>query len=203
MSELITNRDLYLAVLELRQEFGESNILLEEYLIALRALGSRYQDWEAIRLSDFYTLLRDAFICSPTPYDATLGDQYDVPSEQSGYAGWRTTISNQIVDLHEMRLAGVYENDMRYFGLQSPRGGYWVNFDPGSYLECAINGTLGGWQPDDDSGRMYVPGLVATLDENGNIVSMNPEDIPNPIYEVPYVTWDVFQDILRSGQMYE
>lgn len=203
MNKLKTNRDLYLAIVALCKEHADREVSLEEYLIALYELGARLKHLPSIQLDEFFALLHDAFSASPMTYDVSWGDKYDIYTDQSGYKGWLTTITSQIVDLHELRLAGAYQNEMRYFGMQSPRKGYWVNFDPGGFLECAITGSLGGWMPEDDSGRCYVPGPVAVLDEHGNIVTKNPEDIPNPIYELPEVTWDVFKDLLQSGQMYE
>ena len=55
----------------------------------------------------------------------------------------------------------------------------------------------------DESGRSYVPGPVAVLDENDSLVIMNPEDVPRPIYPLPVISWELFRDILRSGLYYE
>jgi hypothetical protein len=66
-----------------------------------------------------------------------------------------------------------------------------------------MTGTVGGWEPDDDSDRMFVSGPVAVLDENGRIVTMNPEDVPRPVYPLPVVSWDLFRDFLQAGQQYE
>jgi hypothetical protein len=38
---------------------------------------------------------------------------------------------------------GTLANDQRYFGVDSPRGSRWYNFDPLTFLECAVAGTFG------------------------------------------------------------
>ncbi len=95
------------------------------------------------------------------------------------------------------------DNEHRYFGVQSPRGSYWFNFDPCTYCECATVGSFGGWQGDDDSGRMYVPGEVAVTNESGEITTCIPEDVDNPIYIMPKITWEDFSAFLSDGQLYE
>jgi hypothetical protein len=37
-----------------------------------------------------------------------------------------------------MAEAGMLENEYRYFGIESPTGFWWYNFDPRSYLEAAV-----------------------------------------------------------------
>jgi hypothetical protein len=41
-----------------------------------------------------------------------------------------------------MAEAGTLENEYRYFGIDSPTGFRWYNFDPCSYLECGVRGSL-------------------------------------------------------------
>ena len=43
-----------------------------------------------------------------------------------------------------MAEAGALEDEYRYFGIDSPTGFRWYNFDPCSYLECGVRGSLGG-----------------------------------------------------------
>jgi hypothetical protein len=98
---------------------------------------------------------------------------------------------------------GLLDNEMRYFGLNAPRGSRWYNFDPCTFLECATAGSFGGWRPGDDTGREYVPGPVAALGEDGRLTSRDPRDIPNPVVPIAAVSWEKFRDFLGDGQWYE
>ncbi|MBO0797503.1 MAG: hypothetical protein J2P31_01655 [Blastocatellia bacterium] len=130
-------------------------------------------------------------------------DEDDDDDDLPGYPGWEATIVRQIVDLREMDEAGMLKNKYKYFGVDSPRGERWYNFNPASFLECAMAGTYGGWSPGDSTGRTYVPGKVAFLDENGELVDRDPETLPNPIYPIAQISWEDFQYFLSMGQMYE
>ena len=99
--------------------------------------------------------------------------------------------------------AGTFANEYRYFGVDAPSGLRWYNFDPCTYLECAVAGTYGGWESGDDTGRDYVPGPVAALNDEGKIVSRDPREIEDPIIVVNQITWDDFSEFLRAGQWYE
>jgi hypothetical protein len=112
-------------------------------------------------------------------------------------------VLRQIVDLHEMKEFGVTDSKLKYFGMDSPRGQRWYNFDPCTFLECATQGTFGGWQSGDDTDRDYVPGLVAVLGEDGPITSRDPREIPDPVTRLDEVTWDDFRTFLGQGQWYE
>ena len=46
----------------------------------------------------------------------------------------------QIADLHRMAEVGTLNDPQHYFGIDSPTGHRWFNFDPSSFLECASNG---------------------------------------------------------------
>lgn len=95
------------------------------------------------------------------------------------------------------------DNEYRDFGIDAPRGSRWYNFDPVSYLECGMDGALGGWEPGDTTGRQFVPGPVAVLDADRHFHSMAPQDMVDPLVEMFEVSWKQFQDFLECGQMYE
>lgn len=78
------------------------------------------------------------------------------------------------------------QNQLRYFGIKSPRGHEWFNFDPFTYLECGADGTFGGWQPGDSTGRVPTE-----------------EYVPEPEFAVDWIPWRQFTDFLRAGQWYE
>jgi hypothetical protein len=196
MAEVMTNRDLYCFIAGLVKERAECRGTLQGYLEHLRRLGHNLRAREAISPEEFAELLRAAF--DPEPSAAEPG-----PEATGGYVAWEKRITQQIRDLDEMRQAGTLDNEYRYFGVDSPRGGRWYNFDPCTYLECAAAGTFGGWQEGDDTGRSYVPGPVAVLDASGAITSVDPRDIDDPVVALPQITWEMFVDFLDAGQWYE
>jgi hypothetical protein len=102
-----------------------------------------------------------------------------------------------------MEEAGTLANDLRYFGVHAPRGLCWFNFDPLTFLECAVAGTFNGWRSGDPTGRDYVPGPVAVVDDAGRITSADPRSLDEPTVEVGPISWDTFAAFLASGQWYE
>jgi hypothetical protein len=98
---------------------------------------------------------------------------------------------------------GILNNELRYFGTDSPRGQRWYNFDPCTFLECAIAGSFGGWQSGDETGREYVPGPVAVLGDDGQVSTSDPRDVPDSIVSLRDVSWDDFRSFLGCGQWYE
>jgi hypothetical protein len=188
----VTNRDLYLFVAAI-----ETKRSLEDYLSALWRLAEPHRALAALPAEMFTELLTDALEAEPRAYDGSR------PTGDAGYASFEATIASQIVDLHQMAAAGQLENEHRYFGIDAPRGGRWYNFDPRGYLECAVAGSLGGWEEGDDTGRGYVPGLVAATDVEGNIAMVDPRTIEDPVDAMSPITWDAFAEFLFTGQTYE
>ncbi len=201
---LQTNRDLYLAIARLIKAQEESRRSLEEYLRTLWSLASNYQASLGLSLVEFYELLSNAFSAPVPPFQETWRECYGEDDDTlQGYLGWQATIRRQIVDLHEMGEQGILRDQFRYFGVAAPHGQYWYNFDPLTFLECATEGTFGGWRPGDDTGRNYVPGKVVVLNEAGEFQEREPNEIPDPIYSMGQLTWDNLRRFLDMGQMYE
>lgn len=201
---LRTNRDLYLAIAQLLKQHQGCTRTLEKYLLAVIELSAPLAEQQQITLTEFYDILSGAFTHDPEPFNEQWRDQYDqLPREKDDFSGWHATVVQQVVDLREMEECGTLEDEMRYFGVSAPRNSYWYNFHPLGYLECAMAGSFGGWQPGDDTGREYVPGPVAVLDDDGSIQSANPEDIPNPTFEMPTIMWEDFKEFVICGQIYE
>jgi hypothetical protein len=199
-----TNRDLYLAIAQLIQEHKLTSRSLEAYLRSLWLLASEHQALPGFSAAAFFDILNRTFSASVPPFNEVWRQQYNEDNDDlSGYAAWQATILRQIVDLREMDEQGILKDKYRYFGINSPRGQRWYNFDPGTFLECAMAGTYSGWQPDDQTGRAYVPGKVAVLNEEGQWEERDPADLPNPIYSIGQVSWDNFRDFLYAGQLYE
>ncbi len=202
--QLKTNRDLYLAIDELSRQQKNCSRSLEVYLLAVLNRSGAFADHDPLTLAEFYELIASGFTHDAAPFNEAWRSQYDeLPDEDSGYAGWHATVIRQIVDLREMDECGTLRDETRYYGVSAPRKSYWCNFDLLVYLECAMAGSFGGWAPGDDTGRQHVPGQVAVLGEDGSIQSANPEDLPNPTFEIPTVSWEEFKDFVICGRLYE
>lgn len=201
---LKTNRDLYLAIEQLQKQHEGCTRTLEQYLLAVLELAAPMAERQEITLTTFYDILSGGFTHDPAPFNEEWRDLYDqLPYENEDYSGWHATIIRQVVDLRDMDECGTLKNKMRYFGISAPRNSSWYNFDPLSYLECAMAGSFGGWESGDDTGREYVPGPVAVLCDDGSIQSANPEDLENPKFDMPLITWEHFKDFVICGQIYE
>lgn len=198
MNDLIrSNRDLYRRATSAAVRHEQPG--LEGYLLALRHLLAQAP---AVEMSSdaFAALLEGAFVTAPeavsTAVLRTLVDDAGTPA-------WHRHLAQQIVDLREMAEVGSLEDEQRYFGIDAPSGARWYNFTPGSYIECGIMGAFGGWLPDDDTGRSYVPGKVAAIDETGALVSVNPDELEEEIVPLLRITEDDLIDFLCAGQAYE
>ncbi len=200
-TQLRTNRDLYLFVLELIRRHSTTDCSLEQYLTALHHLGAAHRAASAISLACFAGLLEDAFSVAVPPAAPTTSS--DVEPLPEGYRLWEQTILSQIVDLREMREAGILDDKLCFLGVNAPRGARWYNFHPCGYLECAAEGGFGGWREADDTGRAYVPGEVAVLDAQGHVVAMDPRELDKPIRELDPVRWEQLTEFLNAGQLYE
>jgi hypothetical protein len=204
LAELTTNRDLYLAIDELSKTHSGCERPLEHYLLALLDSSQRFSECSDVTLADFYDLVSSSFTRDIPAFNPDWRDQYDtLPHDRNDYNGFRATLIRQIVDLREMDEDGTLKNEQRYFGVSAPRKSYWYNFDPIGYLECAMAGSFGGWEPGDETGRQFVPGPVAVLGNDGSIQTANPEDLHQPTVLLPSVTWEQFQDFIICGQIYE
>jgi hypothetical protein len=116
--------------------FSSDDRSLEEYLRALWRLGCAHRAEDALPRRTFEDLLDEARRAAAPPFDQGWAVGYG-DRERSGHARWERTILDQIVDLHEMAEVGNLANELRYFGIASPRGSDWYNFDPDLFLDCA------------------------------------------------------------------
>lgn len=196
-----TNRDLYEHIAALAGRYAKPRPL-EEYLRALAALVAPYATDSGISLHRLAQVLEQAFTAPAPAFDPSWASPAPEPEPKS-YSAWLHTLRAQVVDLREMETAGTLGDEQRYFGLNSPRGSRWYNFDPCTYLECGVQGSVGGWQPDDATGRIKVPGKVAMLNPAGELVVVDPDDIEDPIVEISEVSWENFEQLLWAGQTYE
>ncbi|MBC7805826.1 MAG: hypothetical protein H7145_06720 [Akkermansiaceae bacterium] len=200
----MTNRDLYRAIDGLRGRYEGDARPLEQYLSALLPLARDFSHQPSLSLSEFYAIISGAFTADPLSFDAAWRTVHNAPdTDQDDFAQWEATVIRQIVDLREIDEAGILMSELRYFGIDAPRGARWYNFDSLTYLECAMAGSFGGWEPDDDNGRQMVPGNVGVMDSNGIIRIVDPRDIERETFEMPRVSWEQFTDFVECGQMYE
>ncbi|MCI0399428.1 MAG: uroporphyrinogen decarboxylase family protein [Chloroflexi bacterium] len=187
----ITNRDVYRRVREFEAQFDPAGLpTLEEYLRSLWWLVSQ-AGREQPTIGQFLGWIEAAFTQEPPPYDpAWVQRQPGRKAEQpeATYEDWEDAILYQIVDLRQMAEAGILDNEYRYFGVDAPRGARWYNFDPLTYLECGVRGTLGGYTEDE----------VMVL-----IPPAEGESADSPVFPIRGFTWKAFIDILMCGQFYE
>jgi hypothetical protein len=141
MAEIGTNRDLYLAISQLIAQHEQAARPLEEYLRALWAIGTRRHSQPSLSPEEFFAALAEAFTAEAVPFDEGMRRRYthDLSALDTlpPFSAWACFILRQIVDLREMAESGQLADKYRYFGIDSPRGSRWYNFDPCVFLECA------------------------------------------------------------------
>ena len=182
--DIRTNRDLYQFVAGLREHHARASRSLEDYLKTLWRLCPG----DAPLSLPWFAGVLEAALREPVPAFDPAWLQRD-RVDDSARTRWESTILAQIVDLHEMALAGTLTWEHRGGGMDAPRGSRWYNFEPPGYLECAVAGTVGGWHAADSTGRVALP-LGAVIDDDPTVV-------------IERVDWDLFDNFLCAGQIYE
>ncbi|HYW13569.1 MAG TPA: hypothetical protein VE871_16530 [Longimicrobium sp.] len=197
-----TSRDLYLAVSALEERHRDEGRTLEAYLLALWSLARPLCHQPSLSFDVFVRILDEAHTAASPPFDEAWRALTDGAEEPTDWTIWEQVILHQIRDLREMEEAGTMEDEYRWFGVKAPRGMPWYNLVPAGYLEGAVAGTFGGWEPE-DGGRVAVPGPVAVMGDDGEIHMVDPSDDDDPVVPLSEVTWEAFTDFLRNGQWYE
>lgn len=198
--QLSSNRDFYKSIGVLTKEKNTENCVdLETFLKSLLVRSLEFRERQSLTLNEFFTLLEASFEPSPSLDLSPPSDD----DEKSGFEGWKSLIERQIKDLQDMRRNKSLFSELAYFGIDAPSGQRWYNFNPLNFLECATVGTLGGWEEGDDTGRIYVPGEVAVMNDKGEIEGRDPRSIEEPTVEIQSLTWDDLKDFLWNGQCYE
>jgi len=148
-SHIKTLGDFRTYVLLLAKESATTTLRsLEEYLRALWGLIQQVQAHQ-VTYALLGRLLDDAFLAEPLPFDENWL-HYDEPPDLDeneharAFSLLQHMICYQIADLHRMAEADLLENKWRFFGIDSPTGHRWYNFDPSSYLGCAAHGIREG-----------------------------------------------------------
>jgi hypothetical protein len=182
----LTNREVYKAVTGLSRTV-ENIPSLEGYLRSLWSLVSKECDVE-LTAEKFVEWVTKAFVTTPPPFQPEWLNRKPLVPDAARFEAWENRILYQIDDLRRMADAGTLDDESRYFGINSPSGSRWYNFDPLTYLECGVRGELGG----------YIEDEVIVL-----IQPAEGESADSPVFEIAEFTWDNFIGILECGQMYE
>src|SRR4051812_16861904 len=112
MVEIVTQHDLYAAVLQLIAQYRDSTRTLEDYLLALWTASLRYRDRASLTPNEFFGVLVDGFSEEPFPFEGELwlenhGDISELDLENApGYPGWEFRLVRQLIDLLEMEIGG-------------------------------------------------------------------------------------------------
>ncbi|MEM9864632.1 MAG: hypothetical protein AAF938_23730 [Myxococcota bacterium] len=193
---VVTNRDLYCLIADLIELREKHRLSLETYLMNLRMLAEGMRDRPTISGRRFATWLVRAF-------EATERAPEQPREKATGYERWETLIQRQIQDLRDMAECGTFENELRYFGVDSPSGYSWYNFDPLTFLECAVAGTFGGWQEGDNTGRIPLPGGVPLLGPDRSLIDADAQADDDSVGAIHPMNWRVLHTFLEMGQYYE
>lgn len=182
----MTNRELYLLVISFQEKFKEQHPPLESYLSSLWWLAKPYQH-QLLTINLLAEWLEQAFTQEPPPFNSQWLDK-TLTTELTPFENWENRILFQIADLHHLKEAGVFENPHRYGGLTSPSGTYWYNFDPFTFLECAVCGMYGG-----------------DVEDENIIWSEKPQgqQFRAYVYQITQWGWADFEKLLSYGQHYE
>ncbi|GLZ12846.1 hypothetical protein Acsp04_30810 [Actinomadura sp. NBRC 104425] len=160
-----TNRDLYLHFLHLGQEARAASWSLPAFLRALWKVSTPLSDRESLSPDEVAAMFSAAATTPPPDYDPawSTADLSLPGGEPRGHADWERVILSQLADLEDFLAAP--PGPHARFGVDAPRppgGGRratparWYNFDLATYLECAVAGSLGGWDAADGA-RVPLP----------------------------------------------
>lgn len=181
----MTNRDLYLLVTGFESHPGGKRLRsLEEYLRALYLLAAPHRGTTPT-VEQFAGWLESALTAPPLPFDP-LWLTCERGVSLTEYDGWEACILFQIADLRRMAQGGQLSDPQRYFGIDSPSGSRWYNFDVLTYLECGVRGTFGGYEESEVT--VLVP---------------SPDGDDSPVFVVTDFGWNDFTSFLGDGQHYE
>lgn len=200
----MTNRQIYARLTAFCKTQTDNPRTLEEYLCAALLNLDEFRRADGITPIQFCELVESSFTTTPANFDISWQSEYDsLISDVENFSTARGTLIQQIVDLREMQEAGQLANELRYFGIESPRKTSWFNFDPCTYVECGLAGSIDGWEPSEDSSRQLVSGQVAMLDESGKLISVDARDIEHVEVAIDIINWKLFTRFLWAGSAYE
>jgi hypothetical protein len=198
----VTSRELYLAACALEPAGGR---LLEDVLRAVRLALSHHYGAGGVTPPQFLAALRQGFTAPGVPGRVPAWAAEDLTRREGRERTAQDVdrqLKVQILDLEDALDTGVYDDDMRSFGVNVRRrpgrrpGGEsrWYNFGPEGFVECGLQGAFGGWEVGD-----------------GGRIALDPDDVYSPIAsgpaprpaEISLLTWDDIGHFLGCGQTYE
>ena len=193
MPEIQNAHQLSNAIAELLIVRSHTRRTLENYLICLLVLARKHKSRVTMSLDRFYRLLAEAFSCSISNFDAKWLEQPHSESvDENGFADWERIIVRQIVDLHEMQGEGLLGGDLKYVGVNAPRGSRWLNFDPCSYLESGADHFLPAVETKANQ-------LVGSLSTDVSLPEQ-PQAVAMPTNNASHLTWNQFRNFLLCAQ---
>ncbi|MFB4296614.1 hypothetical protein [Actinomadura sp. NTSP31] len=194
-----TNRDLYLIFLQLGQEARAASWSLSAFLRALWKVSAPLRDNERLEPDDVAAMFAAASTTPPAEFDpAWSAKDLSLPGHRpEGYADWERVVLSQLADLEEFLVSP--PGPQARFGVDAPRPpgsgaratpARWYNFDPATYLECAVAGSLGGWDAADGA-RVPLP------------TAAGEPPARSYVREITEMSWGDLARIAVCGQMYE
>ncbi|MFI0352198.1 hypothetical protein [Actinomadura sp. 9N407] len=160
-----TNRDLYLHFLQLGQDARAASWSLSAFLRALWKVSGPLRDRDRLHPDDVAAMFSAAATVPPAAYDPSWSTRdLSLPGDEPhGHADWERVVLSQLADLEDFLTHP--PGPQARFGVDAPRPPgsgaratprRWYNFDPATYLECAVAGSLGGWDAADGA-RVPLP----------------------------------------------
>lgn len=196
---LRTNRELYLHFLQLGQEARSASWSLSAFLRALWKVSGPLRDREGVEPDDVAAMFTAAALSPPPPFDPAwrTKDLSLTGDEPADHADWERVLLSQLADLEDF--AESPPGPRARFGVDAPRPSgsgrratpaRWYNFDPATYLECAVAGSIGGWDAAD--------GARVPLADSGGVAPPR-----SYVRDVTAMSWADLARIAVCGQMYQ
>ena len=207
----VTNRELYVAATELLARHAASDRSLAGFLRSLRAAFEPHHQAAGLTPDQFLDAIEQG-LAGPAlgPDRAWRLEDLSAGEEPADAVGVEKVLKSQVLDLEDAETSGAARDEYRFFGMAVGRpeaarratSDHYYNWTPLSYVECGVVGAFGGWEVDDDTGRVLVPGDVAVLTDEG-VVSMPADEVPSPVVELSMLSWSDVARFLWCGQHYE
>ena len=150
LEQITTDEDFLTFLGQLSRQAKDYAGTLEGYLCSvLREVSSQQHERPTWRL--LAQILADGFSTPPPPFDPTWLQSIKPPEFIIGLHPIRfdpsadvqhllQMLHYQIADLHRMAEVGTIHDPQRYYGIDSPTGYWWYNFDVATFLACASAG---------------------------------------------------------------
>lgn len=189
---VVTNRDLYVRLVQLGEALTADGRALLDYLCSLWAVSRPLAVHEQLDGDLLVAMLQAAALARPArPDPAWQVADFTVQGDYVGFGDFTKVLCTQIVDL--LAFDETPPGPYAALGVDAPARldggratvGHWCNFDPATYLECAAAGSFGGWSAAD--GRRIV-----LAGERGDEVE-----------PLPPISWGDVGALLEYGQSYE